>query len=163
MQLGTNRNNNEKIDIDSNILARHAAMLGSTGSGKTVMAKISYKSAGVDIDAGNEAVDRIKNSVQSTFTSNVLDGLGGFGQGRLPHAYQYRDWITNAFNRDLSYDQFVRLQVAGPADANSPDAPATGFLALGPTYKSDGGDPDSKAQAQSETLHGQLRQRVPRR
>ena len=43
------------------------------------MAKISYKSAGVDIDAGNEAVDRIKNSVQSTFTSNVLDGLGGFG------------------------------------------------------------------------------------
>jgi len=80
------------------------------------------------------------------------DGLGGFGQGRLPHAYQYRDWITNAFNRDLSYDQFVRLQVAGPADANSPDAPATGFLALGPTYKSDGGDPDSKAQAQSETL-----------
>ena len=42
------------------------------------MAKISYKSAGVDIDAGNEAVDRIKNSVQSTFTSNVLDGLGGF-------------------------------------------------------------------------------------
>ena len=43
------------------------------------MSKINYKSAGVDIDAGNEAVDRIKNSVQSTFTSNVLDGLGGFG------------------------------------------------------------------------------------
>ncbi|MEO2023405.1 MAG: PSD1 and planctomycete cytochrome C domain-containing protein, partial [Pirellulaceae bacterium] len=80
------------------------------------------------------------------------DGLGGFGQGRLPHAYQYRDWITNAFNRDLSYDRFVRLQIAGPADANSLDTPATGFLALGPTYKSDGGDPDSKAQAQSETL-----------
>ena len=48
-------------------------------AGKTVMTKISYKSAGVDIDAGNEAVDRIKNSVQSTFSSNVLDGLGGFG------------------------------------------------------------------------------------
>ena len=43
------------------------------------MSKINYKSAGVDIDAGNEAVDRIKNSVQSTFASNVLDGLGGFG------------------------------------------------------------------------------------
>ena len=46
---------------------------------KIIMSKINYKSAGVDIDAGNEAVDRIKNSVQSTFTSNVLDGLGGFG------------------------------------------------------------------------------------
>jgi phosphoribosylformylglycinamidine cyclo-ligase len=43
------------------------------------MSKINYKSAGVDIDAGNEAVDRIKYGVQSTFTSNVLAGLGGFG------------------------------------------------------------------------------------
>jgi phosphoribosylformylglycinamidine cyclo-ligase len=33
----------------------------------------------VDIDAGNEAVDRIKDSVKSTFTSNVLTGLGSFG------------------------------------------------------------------------------------
>jgi phosphoribosylformylglycinamidine cyclo-ligase len=43
------------------------------------MSKINYKSAGVDIDAGNEAVHRIKYGVQSTFTSNVLSGLGGFG------------------------------------------------------------------------------------
>ena len=43
------------------------------------MSKINYKSAGVDIDAGNEAVNRIKYGVQSTFTSNVLAGLGGFG------------------------------------------------------------------------------------
>ena len=46
---------------------------------KIIMSKINYKSAGVDIDAGNEAVDRIKYGVQSTFTSNVLAGLGGFG------------------------------------------------------------------------------------
>ena len=38
-----------------------------------------YKSAGVDIDAGNEAVDRIKDGVKSTFTTNVLTGLGSFG------------------------------------------------------------------------------------
>ena len=43
------------------------------------MAKIDYKSAGVDIKAGNEAVDRIKGQVKSTFTSNVLTGLGSFG------------------------------------------------------------------------------------
>ena len=48
MQLGTNRNNNEKIDIDSNILARHAAMLGSTGSGKTVMAKALIEECTID-------------------------------------------------------------------------------------------------------------------
>ena len=43
------------------------------------MGKANYKSAGVDIDAGNEAVNRIKDSVRSTFTSNVLTGLGSFG------------------------------------------------------------------------------------
>ncbi len=43
------------------------------------MGKIDYKSSGVDIDAGNQAVDRIKDGVKSTFTSNVLTELGGFG------------------------------------------------------------------------------------
>ncbi|MEA1881441.1 MAG: phosphoribosylformylglycinamidine cyclo-ligase [Candidatus Marinimicrobia bacterium] len=43
------------------------------------MGKINYKSSGVDIDAGNQTVDRIKDGVKSTFTSNVLTGLGSFG------------------------------------------------------------------------------------
>tara|TARA_B100000315_G_scaffold103773_1_gene95062 strand:- start:2254 stop:3291 length:1038 start_codon:yes stop_codon:yes gene_type:complete len=43
------------------------------------MGKMNYKSAGVDIDAGNEVVNRIKDGVKSTFTSNVLTGLGSFG------------------------------------------------------------------------------------
>ena len=43
------------------------------------MGKINYKSSGVDIDAGNEAVNRIKDGVKSTFTSNVLTGIGSFG------------------------------------------------------------------------------------
>ena len=43
------------------------------------MGKIDYKSAGVNIDAGNEAVNRIKDGVKSTFTSNVLTGIGSFG------------------------------------------------------------------------------------
>ena len=43
------------------------------------MGKIDYKSSGVDIDAGNEAVNRIKDGLKSTFTSNVLTGIGSFG------------------------------------------------------------------------------------
>ena len=43
------------------------------------MGKINYKSAGVDIDAGSEAVNRIKDGLKSTFTSNVLTGVGSFG------------------------------------------------------------------------------------
>ena len=43
------------------------------------MTKVSYKSAGVDIDAGNNAVKIIKENVKSTFTKSVLTDLGSFG------------------------------------------------------------------------------------
>lgn len=44
-----------------------------------MMSKINYKTAGVDIEAGNEAVRRIKKAVESTFSSQVLTGIGSFG------------------------------------------------------------------------------------
>ena len=40
---------------------------------------INYKNSGVDIDAGNEAVKRIKDKVKATFDKNVVTGLGTFG------------------------------------------------------------------------------------
>ena len=40
---------------------------------------LSYRAAGVDIDAGNELVERIKPLVKRTFRPGVMAGLGGFG------------------------------------------------------------------------------------
>ena len=40
---------------------------------------VDYKSAGVDIEAGNEAVRRIASHARSTHSSAVLTGLGAFG------------------------------------------------------------------------------------
>nr|WP_317623019.1 phosphoribosylformylglycinamidine cyclo-ligase [Thiohalobacter thiocyanaticus] len=40
---------------------------------------LSYKAAGVDIDAGNALVERIKPAVRATRREGVLGGLGGFG------------------------------------------------------------------------------------
>ncbi|NPA87470.1 MAG: phosphoribosylformylglycinamidine cyclo-ligase [Epsilonproteobacteria bacterium] len=51
--------------------------------------KISYKDAGVDIDAGNSLVDRIKPVVKETFNENVVGGIGSFaGAFRLPAGYK---------------------------------------------------------------------------
>lgn len=40
---------------------------------------LNYRDAGVDIDAGNELVERIKPIAKQTFRPGVLTGLGGFG------------------------------------------------------------------------------------
>ncbi|RAP36044.1 phosphoribosylformylglycinamidine cyclo-ligase [Legionella quinlivanii] len=42
------------------------------------MTSIDYKTAGVDVEAGNQAVKRIKNAVESTFSKQVLTGIGNF-------------------------------------------------------------------------------------
>jgi len=51
--------------------------------------KVSYKEAGVDIDAGNEFVEAIKSDVKSTFDANVIGGIGSFaGAYALPTGYE---------------------------------------------------------------------------
>ena len=40
---------------------------------------LSYRDAGVDIDAGNQLVDRIKPIARATRRTGVLDNIGGFG------------------------------------------------------------------------------------
>ncbi len=51
-----------------------------------------------------------------------------------PEAWRYRDWVINALNDDLPYDEFIAAQLA--ADEISPDdaqaRQATGFLLAGP-------------------------------
>ena len=58
----------------------------------------------------------------------------GFEYDQLrPNAWTYRDWVIDAFNEDMPYDQFVKWQIAG--DVLAPDHPgaiaATGFLVCG--------------------------------
>jgi phosphoribosylformylglycinamidine cyclo-ligase len=50
---------------------------------------LTYKSAGVDIDAGDALVERIKAPVKRTLRSEVIGGLGGFGgMMRIPAGYR---------------------------------------------------------------------------
>ena len=43
------------------------------------MAGVDYRQSGVDIDAGNEVVRRIKTLARGTYTPGVLSGVGSFG------------------------------------------------------------------------------------
>ncbi|EPC03727.1 phosphoribosylaminoimidazole synthetase [Litchfieldella anticariensis FP35 = DSM 16096] len=55
----------------------------------TPKTSLSYKDAGVDIDAGNALVERIKGVAKRTTRPEVLGGLGGFGAlCQLPSGYK---------------------------------------------------------------------------
>jgi len=65
-----------------------------------------------------------------------------FGVKPKTNAYLYRDWVIKAFNADMAFDRFAKLQIAGDL---MPDAPADpfdkfaglGFLGLGAEYYKD--------------------------
>lgn len=52
---------------------------------------LSYRDAGVDIDAGNALVERIKPAVKTTFRPGVETGIGGFGGLFSIDRDKYRD------------------------------------------------------------------------
>jgi phosphoribosylformylglycinamidine cyclo-ligase len=62
--------------VSRNVINRSVAHLNNTTEEKK---GLSYRDAGVDIDAGNELVERIKPAVRKTMRPEVLTGLGGFG------------------------------------------------------------------------------------
>jgi len=56
-----------------------------------------------------------------------------------PNAWRYRSWVIGAFNRDLPYNQFIKLQLAadkcdGGETNVTGDLAALGFIGLGPKY-----------------------------
>ncbi len=71
--------------------------------------------------------------------ARYADSTGVDEDHKYPYAWRYRDYVIDAFQRDLPYDQFVVEQLAGdrlpppPGERFNPRAMiATGFLAIGP-------------------------------
>src|ERR1700687_2063936 len=57
----------------------------------TLFQMTTYRDAGVDIDAGDEFVDRISPLVRSTFRPEVMTDLGGFGGLFRLQAHRYAE------------------------------------------------------------------------
>ncbi len=105
-----------------------------------------------DANAYEQFVDRLLASPQfgerlaslwlnvARYAEDQAHQVGSATQHFYPNAHLYRAWVIEAFNRDLPYDEFIRLQLAADAieGPNSPNLPALGFLGLGHKYYSRG-------------------------
>jgi hypothetical protein len=111
----------------------HLDLTGLPPTPAEVVAFVADRSA----DAYERRVDELLNSEHygERWGRHWLDVIrfaesNGFETNReRTGAWRFRDWVIQALNRDLPYDEFVRRQIAGDA---SGDDVATGFLVGGP-------------------------------
>jgi mono/diheme cytochrome c family protein len=70
------------------------------------------------------------------FAEDQAHQVGSDTKFFYPNAHLYRRWVIRAFNRDLPYDQFLKLQLAADRMpcTDPDDLAALGFLGLGPKY-----------------------------
>ena len=93
-------------------------------------------------EAWERAIDRLLDSPQYGVRwarhwldlVRYADTCGYERDQEKPFAWKYRDWVVDAINHDLPYDQFITQQLAGDEMDNRTEASviATGFLRLGP-------------------------------
>lgn len=72
-----------------------------------------------------------------------------------PFAWKYRDWVVNAINNDMPYDQFIRNQLAGDEIEQRTEASviATGFLRLGTWNDEPNDDQDYRYERLEDMVH----------
>jgi hypothetical protein len=73
--------------------------------------------------------------------ARYADTAGDGADYPVREAFRYRDWVVRAFQKDLPFDEFLKLQIAGdllaparPAEEYADCITATGFLAVGKRY-----------------------------
>jgi phosphoribosylformylglycinamidine cyclo-ligase len=84
---------------------------------------LSYRDAGVDVDAGNRSVEEIKEAVRSTYRPEVLGDLGGFGGLFAPDFSGYKEPVLVSGTDGVG----TKLQIAfmaGRHDTIGPDVVA---------------------------------------
>ncbi len=147
-------------DIDRFVLARleAAGLRPAPDAAKSVwLRRVTYDLTGLpptpealatfeaddSADAYAQVVDRLLASPQYgerwgrhwLDVVRYADTAGDNSDFPIPQMYRYRNWVIDAFNRDLPYDQFVREQLAGDLLGGSSTEEAkqrliaTGYLA----------------------------------
>lgn len=115
------------------------------------IAEIDRFQADQDVDAYAKEIERLLKSPHfgERWGRHWLDAAryadsDGFEKDKSRQMWFYRDWVVNAINRDLPYDQFIIQQLAGdllPA-ATQDQIVATGFLRNSMNNEEGGVDPE---------------------
>ncbi len=107
--------------------------------------------ADTSLDAWSKQVERLLASPHygEKWGRHWLDAAryadsDGYEKDKPRFAYFYRDWVINAFNRDLPYNQFIVEQIAGDQLPNptQDQIVATGFLRNSMINEEGGADPE---------------------
>jgi hypothetical protein len=126
------------VDADKRTLIRRATfdLIGLPPSPEEVAAFLADSAP----EAFATVVDRLLESPQygerwGRHWMDVVryaDTAGDNSDFPIPQAYLYRNWVIEAFNRDLPYDEFVREQLAGDLQGGStPEERRSRIIATG--------------------------------
>lgn len=189
---GLDQNGPEKASVSDTIdlLVRtkareHGFQFASPASRSTLLRRLTFNLNGLPPtqeelkdfladetnDAYDKVVQRLLDSPQygARWSRHWLD-IAGYsesegqivGDRERPHAWRYRDYVIDAFNRDLPYSQFVKEQIAGDqlisgiVDHNSDEharlMAATGFLQMAPDLSETENTLMVRNQAVSDTI-----------
>lgn len=128
-------------EADRAVLARRLSfdLVGLPPSPQDVAGLVADQSP----DALNHYIERLLQSPQfgerwarfwldlARYTDRTASWLDSTGEAHL-----YRDWVVRAMNDDISYDEFIRRQLATDmmSETGPDDLPALGFIGLSPNY-----------------------------
>jgi mono/diheme cytochrome c family protein len=100
------------------------------------------------------------DSARYADTTGLLNGgnKNRFSDFRYANAWTYRDWVVNALNKDLPYDQFLTYQLAVdklPVSQSDPtQLAALGFLTVGKRFQDNNDQIDERIDTVSKAMLG---------
>ncbi len=130
-------------------------LLGLPPSPQQIDSALRKNSFAADSKSNAQALDALAQTLLASphfgekWAKDWLDAArysdsDGYEKDKQRSVWFYRDWVINAINRDLPYDQFVIQQVAGDLlpSAGQAERVATGFLRNSMVNEEGGADPE---------------------